>query len=167
MGGEGHGLLRQAAGSDDMYIRRAAVFGLGAVGESWARALLDDMRREDSEWFVRSAATETLERVVGDAPSIVLASLQVQGHPWLAKWTSERELSVESEEDVLRALYQAVQEGDQTIKLAAADLLRIYGQQRAISTLKQVLDDEDALVREAAYAALHEISQRTGSRISA
>ena len=125
------------------------------------------MRREDGEWFVRSAATEALERVAGDAPSIVLASPQALDYPWLAKWVSEHELSVESDEDVLRALCQAVQEGDQTIKLAAADLLLIYGRQRAIPALKQVLNDQDALVREAAFAALHEISQRTGFRISA
>jgi HEAT repeat protein len=166
IGGEGHDLLREGVQSDDMYIRRAAVFGLGKVGEPWATQIVDRMRREDDEWFVRSAATEVMERLTADPPTIAprLPKLEEQG--WLVTWASERGMALSSWEAAFRVLVRAVQEGDWTIKLAAADALRVCGGQEVIPALRIALDDEDVLVREAAYAALREIGQRTGFHIA-
>jgi HEAT repeat protein len=165
VGGEGHDLLREGVNTDDMYIRRASTFGLGRIDEPWAIQIVDELRREDEEWFVRSAATEVIDRVTGDPPPIQPAPPKLEDQEWLVTWASGRGMTLGSWEDAFRVLLQAVQDGDWTIKLAAADVLRVCAGQEAIPVLKRAVTDEDVLVREAAYAALYEISQRTGFHI--
>ena len=167
VGGEGQDLLREGVESEDMYIRRASVFGLGMVDEPWALQIVDQMRREDDEWFVRSAATEVIDRVTVDPPPIAPAPPNLEGQGWLVSWATSRGMTFGSWEEAFRVLIQAVQEGDWTIKLAAADVLRVCAGQEAIPTLRAAVSDENVLVREAAYAALYEISQRTGFHITA
>jgi HEAT repeat protein len=166
VGGEGHDLLREGVESDDMYIRRASTFGLGKVDEPWSIQVVDEMRREDDEWFVRSAATEVMDRVNADPPSIAPALPKLEEQGWLVSWAAGRGMALGSYDAALRALIQAVQEGDWTIKLAAADVLGLCAGQEAIPALRTAVADEDVLVREAAYAALYQISQRTGFHIS-
>jgi HEAT repeat protein len=167
VGGEGQDLLREGVESEDMYIRRASVFGLGMVDEPWALRIVDQMRREDDEWFVRSAATEVIDRVSVDPPPIAPAPPNLEGQGWLVSWATSHGMTLGSWEEAFRVLIQAVQEGDWTIKLAAADVLRVCAGQEAIPTLRAAVNDENVLVREAAYAALYEISQRTGFHITA
>jgi len=167
MGGEGNNLLREAVQHDDMYFRRAAVFGLGVVGEPWALAIVDEMRREDDEWFVRSAATEVMDRVSGPQAVVAPGPPPIEGHDWLVRWASQRGVTLSSTEDAQRMLTQALQQEDWTIKMAAADTLRVSGTQSVIPALKSAIADENLLVREAAFAALQEIAVRTGTRIEA
>jgi HEAT repeat protein len=166
VGGEGHDLLRDGVESGDMYIRRASTFGLGKVDEPWAIEIVDELRREDDEWFVRSAATEVMDRVNADPPSIAPTPPKLENQGWLVSWAAGRGMALESYDAALQALLQAVQEGDWTIKLAAADVLGLCAGQEAIPALRAAVSDEDVLVREAALTALHQISQRTGFYIS-
>jgi len=165
MGGEGHDLLREAVQHSDMYFRRAAVFGLGVVGEPWALAIVDEMRREDDEWFVRSAATEVMDRISGTQAVVAPGPPPIEGHDWLVRWASQRGVTLASTEDAQRMLTQALQQEDWTIKMAAADTLRVSGTQSVVPALKSAVGDENLLVREAAFAALQEIAVRTGARI--
>jgi HEAT repeat protein len=166
VGGEGHALLREAVQSDDMYIRRAAAFGLGKVDEPWAIQIVDRMRREDDEWFVRSAATEVMDRLTGDPPAIAPRMPKLEDQGWLVTWAAQRGMAIGTSESAFRALARALQEGDWTIKLASVDALRVCGGQEVIPALRAALDDDDVLVREGAFAALYEISRRTGFFVS-
>lgn len=165
--GEGHDLLREAADAQDMYIRRAALFGLGVVGEKWALQIVDRVRREDGEWFVRSAAAEVMERSISAQPVIAPDAVRPELEDWLVQWASEQEIPCTSSQEGDDALLQAMRQGAWRIKIAAADLLRVCGGRQAIPMLKSALRDERVLVREAAFAALREISQRIGLRIPA
>lgn len=167
IGGEGHELLREGARSDDMYIRRAAVFGLGAVREPWALKVVDAMRRQDDEWFVRSAATEVMNRLEGTSLSIAPGPPGIEGQVWLARWATGRGVTLDSPQSVQRALLQALRDGDPTVKTAAADALRASGDRDVVPALKAELKDENLLVREAAFAALCEIARRTGAHVPA
>ena len=166
-GQEGHDLLRQAVESEDMYIRRAGVFGLGAVREPWATDVVDHMRREDDEWFVRSAATEVMERLSAPPPPIAPELLKQKAPEWLSSWAAENRVTMDSTEAALRAAVQAMQQDEWTVKLAAGDLMRVLGGPEAIPALKDALKDENMLIRETAFAVLHEISTRIGSHIPA
>jgi len=166
-GSEGHDLLREAADVEDMYIRRAAVFGLGVVGEPWALRIVDRVQREDGEWFVRSAAAEVMERTISAQPIIAPAAVQPELEDWLIHWASEQGIPCTSPDEAGDALLQAMRQGSWRTLVAAADLLRACGGRQAIPVLKSALRDERLLVREAAFAALREISQRIGLRIPA
>ena len=46
---EGHQILREAIESDNLLVRRAAVFGLAQIKEEWARDILERSTIEDSQ----------------------------------------------------------------------------------------------------------------------
>jgi len=166
-GKEGHDLLREAAGAEDMYIRRAAVSGLGTIDEPWARQVVDRVQREDDQWFVRSAAAEVMERIIAPPSAIAPQAVRPEQEAWLLKWTAAQGIPCATPEEACDALLQAIRQEACWIKVAAADVLRACGGRQAIPLLKGALRDEELLVREAAYAALHEIGRRLGQRILA
>jgi HEAT repeat protein len=166
-GGDGHDLLREAAGVEDMYIRRAAVFGLSAIDQPWALQVIDRVQREDEQWFVRSAAAEVMERTISPQPVIAPHAVRPEQEEWLVAWAAEQELPCATPEEANDALLQAIRRGSWWVRVTAADLLRTCGGRQAIPLLKGALRDEQPLVREAAYAALWEIGQRLGQRILA
>ncbi|MDY7040743.1 MAG: HEAT repeat domain-containing protein [Chloroflexota bacterium] len=164
LGAAGHGLLKEAVELPDMHIRRAAVYGLGLVNEDWVFPMLDELRRNDPEWFVRSAVEETIaaqER----AATHDFSPRPLSQVGWLARWSAERGLSVGSDEAARSVLLQALAQGDWPVRLAAADTLRAQGGPWAVDVLLQTLTDKDDLVREVAFAALKDISRRSGQRI--
>src|SRR5579859_3448415 len=63
--GEGHAILRDGVTSQDMLVRRAAVFGLSRIKAAWALSLLYKALLEDAEWFVRNAAEEAFRQAEG------------------------------------------------------------------------------------------------------
>ncbi len=163
---EGHSILREAVKGQDMYIRRAAVFGLGQIEEPWAVAIVDSLSREDKEWFVRSAATEVIETLnAGTPPLRPQQSFEELG--WLMAWAAQQGTTLGHGDAAYQMLLRALREGSWSIRLAAADTLQALGDQHAIAPLLPLLNDQDFLVRNAAYNALSEIGRRTGERIMA
>ncbi len=160
VGTEGHELLRDAAQSNDMYIRRAAVYGLGATGEPWAVEIVDQMSREDGEWYVRSAAGEVMERITGATPPVAPPPPQLTTQGWLIAWATRHGLEINSEDKAWQALISALHEASWPIRLIAIETLRTHGDERAIAPLREALTDDDAAVREAAYAALCALDKR-------
>ena len=163
-GEQGHEVLQEAVESEDMYIRRAALYGVGKVKEPWALEIVDRMSREDQEWFVRSAAVEILEKLRAGA-SRITATCDLEQAAWLTRWATRQNRALGTGDAPMRLVFTAAEEGDWTVKLAAAGTLRACGDQRAIPVLRGLLNHTDLLVRDAAYAALGEIGKRTGEHI--
>jgi HEAT repeat protein/energy-coupling factor transporter ATP-binding protein EcfA2 len=162
VGGEGLDVLRQAVESTDMYIRRAAVYGLGQVGEAWAVSIVAKVSTDDGEWFVRSAAGEALDQARADPPALHAEPPHLEDEEWLVTWAAQQGIGVGTASSAFQALLRAVSEGDWLVRLAAADTLRTSGGLEAIEPLEAVLHDEDILIREAVFAALYEIGLRAG-----
>jgi HEAT repeat protein len=166
LGPAGHSLLKEAVELTDMHIRRAAVYGLGLVDEDWVFPLLDDLRLNDPEWFVRSAVEEVIAAWERAAQPGDLSPRPLREVSWLTRWAAERGLSVSSDAAANQVLLQALAQGDWPVRLAAADTLRAQGGLWAVDALRQTLTDKDDLVRETTFAALKEISRRNGPPIS-
>lgn len=161
---EGHALLRQAVQGQDMYIRRAAISGLGQIEEPWAVAIVDSLSREDKEWFVRSAALAVME-VLATKASLLHPEQAPEDMGWLMTWAAQKGTGLGTGDAAYQMLLRAMREGDPTIRLIAADALRVMGDRRAIEPLTPLLSDQDVLVRNTAYNALCEIGRRTGEQI--
>lgn len=163
LGPEGLAVLRDGAKDQDLMIRRAAAYGLAAVGEPWVREILEEMQRDD-EWLVRNAAVEALAIMgVGDdkeAPPLGLALPQPETEPWLVAWAAERGEGTGVGEAALATLLRALVEGDVFIRHAAIETLRRLADLRTIDALRQSLRDPEPSVRQAALVALEEISHR-------
>jgi len=162
-GGEGAAFLRQAAESEDVMVRRAAVFGLALIE---ARDLLERMVREDEQWIVRSAASMALEElekregVAGVEPPPEVGQLS-----WLVSWAAAQGEGVGVGDAARKMLWRALREGDASVRLAAAQVLAQIGRPDDVEPLLAALTDPDRTVVDAAMEALAEISRRYDVRI--
>lgn len=166
---DGHAVLRDAARDQDLIVRRAAVYGLLVVGEPWAKEILEEMQGDD-EWLVRNVALEALARMGGEegeeAPPIDLTLPQAETEPWLIAWAAERGEGTGVGDAALDTLTRALNEGDGEIRQAAVETCRRLADPGTIDALRQRLRDPEPAVRQAALAALEEISRRHGTSIS-
>ena len=167
-GAEGHQILREAAAEEDIKIRRAAAYGLAATGQDWARDLLKKLERDDKQWFVRSAATDALSimqarsRKPTDDPALDLSPLVIDQQGWLVEWAAQQGIGIGVGRQANAALLRALAEGQPPVRLAAIRTLQHTGDLSHHDTLRALLHDPDRTVREAAFAALEAIGQRTG-----
>lgn len=170
LGAEGHAVLREGVKDQDLIVRRAAVYGLAAIDEPWAREILEEMQREDAEWLVRNAAAGALASISGDddreVPSLDLALPKAETESWLIAWAAERGVGTGVGEAALGTLMRALSEGEAPIRYAAAETLGRMADPRTIDTLRRSLRDPEPAVRQAALVALDEIGRRHDMTIS-
>jgi HEAT repeat protein len=171
LGAEGHAVLRDAVNDPDLVLRRAAVYGLAALGEPWALETLARMQRDDDEWLVRNAAAEALERAKQhadtSAPPVEMALPKPETEAWLVAWAAERGEGTGVGDAALNTCMRALAEGDAPVRELAVETLGRLADPRSIEVLRHSLRDPEPPVREAALAALDEISQRHDIRIAA
>ncbi len=162
-GEEGMAFLREAVESEDVMVRRAAVFGLAQAG---AQDLLEKTAREDEQWIVRSGASMALaeieeqEKHPGVAPPPKIERL-----PWLISWAATQGTGVGVGDAARQMLWRASSEGDVSVRLAAAQILVQVGRPDDIEPLRTALTDPDPAVTSAALEALAEIGRRYDLRI--
>ncbi len=157
-GAEGAKFLREMVESEDVVIRRAAVLGLGLAG---ARDVLEKVARDDEQWIVRSAALSALEELEKRRETRnALSPPQVEQLPWLISWAATRGEGVGLGEAARLMLRRALREGDNRVRLAAAQALGDVGRSDDAEALLAALTDPDRNVAEAAIEALAEISRR-------
>ncbi|HET7377141.1 MAG TPA: HEAT repeat domain-containing protein, partial [Anaerolineae bacterium] len=170
-GAEGHQILREASSEEDFKVRRAATYGLAATNEPWARDVLTKMARDDSQWFVRSAATEALK--VMDAHSINplevpapdFTPIVIDQQGWLIEWAGQQGIGIGVGKLAAQAFARALDEGTPPVRLAALQTLLHIGDLTHHDKLRTLLLDPDRSIRDAAFAALQIIGERTGQAI--
>jgi HEAT repeat protein len=168
-GEEGQQILREAAGEDEIKVRRAATFGLAATGVDWARELLRKMEREESQWYVRTAALDALKVMEKNAtspaerPPIDLSPVLIEQQAWLVEWAAQQGLGIGVGRQSVNALMRALEQGQPNVRQAALQTLRFVGDLELHDKLRALLADPDQSVRDAAYVTLETISQRVGT----
>lgn len=150
----GHTILHQAAESDDMMARRAAVFGLARIRTAWA--LTDLYRRllEDDQWYVRSAAEQVFASARPETREAATAHPPVEALDWIADWLEEHQVEIVEDQDSRQLLVHLLDQGDPAYQIAAAYTLAYTGYVNAIPALYEKLVEESDDVRSASYAAL-------------
>jgi HEAT repeat protein len=157
-GEENVDLLHEMVESEDMMARRAAVSGLKEEG---ARGLLEKMAREDEQWIVRSAATTALEEMEKKENISGIAPVpEVEQLPWLISWAAAQGEGVGLGEAAQQMLRRALREGDDSVRMAAVQVLTQIGHPDDVGLLRAALADPDPVVMGAAFEALAEISRR-------
>ncbi len=162
-GEEGMAFLREAVESEDVMVRRAAVFGLAQAG---ARDLLEKTAREDEQWIVRSGASMALAEIEEQEKHPGVAPLpKIEHLPWLISWAATQGTGVGVGDAARQVLWRALSEGDVSVRLAAAQILVQVGRPDDIEPLRTALTDPYPAVTGAALEALAEIGRRYDSRI--
>ena len=153
-GGEGWELLRDAAADEDHEIRRAASYGLAQIGEPWALALLRGLE-EDGEWIVSAAATSALELLERERAVRSWRPVRLGDQPWLVSWAAGQKRLIPAGAAAEAVLLELLT-GDAALpaRCAAAATLGQFAIPAARQPLHQLLQQEDAPLRDAAYNAL-------------
>ncbi len=159
--GEGHDILREAMNEPDPATRRAAVYGLQMIGQEWVFPLLEHSFTRDDQWVVRTAAQNALETLRHPFAGLERPRAPEESD-WLVVWLAERDQAIEPGPRAIAQLIRALQEGDETIRRAAAEAVGSLNLVEAITPLYSALRDSNADVRDAAYRALARISGSTG-----
>ncbi len=163
LAGEGHEVLREAARENEPAARKAAVYGLWRVGpEDWVMELLDDVERHDPEWLVRVTATSALEALREDRQMIPTRPALPEETDWLADWLSQRDESISPGPQGISQMIRALQEGEDHIRMAAAEALGALALPEGVNALYIALVDGEPVIRDSAYRALSSISNATG-----
>jgi HEAT repeat protein len=151
----GFNILKESAAYDNLLVRRAAVFGLEKVDETWALDLLKHMQIEDGQWVVRNAANQALETLQKPDAAIPHPLLPPHNSPWLIEYASKQGVGIIPGNPASDLLLQALKTGTPEEKLAALDyLVERPADKELVKELSQIVFKEAGLMSEAAGYAL-------------
>jgi len=163
----GPDLLKEAIAHENLTVRRAALFGLADLKAEWAIKIIDEMQTKEQEWIVRNAAVAVIEQLkgAGEIPLQPYAPPEAQG--WLVAWAASRGAGVPPGKGAIDILNRAFKEGEERVRLAAAQSLGRLGDPAAARELYAALRDPAPLIRDAAFRALAHIAALTGQKMAA
>lgn len=164
---EGHGMLKEAMGINDIVARRSAVMGLKRIGaKDWVLELLDQAFANDTQWIVRSAAEEAAKELRNPTIRSPQSIPPVDQTAWLINYAASRGQGIPAGPAARNALINALQEGDEMVRIAAADHLGRIAATEAISPLTEAVRGNLPALKEMAYRALANIALATGQRVT-
>ena len=163
-GDQGKAILVEAAESEDVLIRRGAIFGLAQIG---AQETLEKAAREDEQWIVRSAAAAALDQMEENEKetTAVTPPPDIAQLPWLISWAAAQSEGTGVGEAARRVLLRALSEGDTPVRLNAVQMLTQIGRPDDVAQLRIALTDPEPAIANTALDALAEISRRYDLRI--
>jgi HEAT repeat protein len=151
---EGYGMLRDALEVDNQLTRRAAVFGLGRIPESWALEMLEKVQVEDGQWVVRGAAAEVVERRKTNPWKITAAPRDPSELPWLIAYGAREGLGIAPGRAALEIVRRALGNGTTDERIAALEALGSAGSEEFALELYSCLKSSEPHLRDAACEAL-------------
>ncbi len=162
---EGYPLLHEAVNSEDLGLRRAAIFGLGRVPTPWAIISIYRIFLEDPQWYVRSAAQQVfIDMQQTDARLRAYPDVEQIG--WLKDWVERQgeEVGARSPEE---ALVEALADEDPALNALSAQAISQLGLVGNAGALYNALRSRDPEVRGAAFRALAGLQQQIGAPLPA
>jgi len=156
--GEGHAMLKDGATLSDILVRRAVVYGLARLNDSWAIELLQKMQVEDDQWLVRNSAGEALEaRNLAENPRVPRPLKTPSETPWLIEFAGTQGIGITPGTPATDILVAALKNGNEEERFGTLQYLRKNLTDGAIMGIYHAMYSDNPELREAAYATLWEI----------
>lgn len=155
---EGYSILKEGSSVDDLMVRRAVVYGLAKVDESWAQEILNKMQVEDGQWAVRSAATQALEEKNRLEVYIPQKLPKLTETPWLIEFAAKKGVGVLPGKPAANLLVQALKSEDIYEQVAAIGYLSRMPEINAVSDLYELMNNSYGEIREEAYNAIWQLT---------
>jgi HEAT repeat protein len=149
-----HAILKEAARSDNLLVRRAAAFGLARIKDSSAKELLKEIAIQDSQWVVRNAASQALDMAEAADPNIPHPLKPPSDTPWVIAYAGKLGVGIVPGDPAVEILLHALQSGSIEEKLASLDLVRTYKEEIVFNAVSLTADKAESPVREAAQLTL-------------
>jgi HEAT repeat protein len=164
---EGHEMLKEAMNINDIVARRSAVLGLKRIGaKDWVLTLLDQAYVGDTQWIVRNAAEEAIQELRNPTVRSPQSLPPIEQTTWLIDYASSNGQGVPAGPAARNVLMQALQEGEDMVRVAAADHLGRIAATEAIAPLTEAARGSQPALKEMAYRALANIALATGQRVT-
>jgi HEAT repeat protein len=148
---EGYPILRDGSTVDDLLVRRAVIYGLHRVRESWATQILEELQIEDAQWVVKDAAAQAVEQLNALDPEIPTPNLPLEELPWLITFASDQGLGINDPASALTMLQRVLREGNQDEKLGALREFQARGLTGLFPFVYHIYYDTNPELIEAAY----------------
>jgi HEAT repeat protein len=151
---KGHAYLKELVASEDLLVRRSAVFGLSLIQSDWVVDLLEKIAVEDSQWVVRNAAGQALENLQKSNPFIPQKQKEPADTSWLIAFAAKRGLGISKGDPAIPLLFEVLANGSEDEKIAALWFLRHHPQEKVISQIYPLLFSSQLELRDTANFAL-------------
>lgn len=155
---DGHETLRDGATLPDLQVRRAVVYGLARVDEPWALEILQTLQVNDSQWIVKTAATEVLEARANPSDPRVPRPLPPPSQTsWLIEFAGKQGVGIAPGSPATDILLKALKSGNEMERPAALPYLRRAPTEGVVKEIYDLVYSDDPEMREYAYQFLWEL----------
>ncbi len=139
---------------EDLLVRRAVIFGLMRIKEDWVIKLLEKMQIEDSQWVVRTAATEALDELRKPSPYKIQPVPELENSPWLIAFAGKMGLGVIPGKVALDLMINVLERGDEPERLDALEFMRLKGDEYSLHQLYKTYYGSNDEVHENAFTTI-------------
>jgi hypothetical protein len=155
---QGYPILKEGCIVDDLLVRRAVVYGLELVKESWSTEILEKMRIEDSQWIVRNTATQAIESRQRSNPFIPRPQVTPSMASWLVAFAAKNGVGIPAGAPPTEMLLLALKTGEEEEQLAALDYLRHMHDADVIQGIIEAFNTGLSSVQESTTNILYELA---------
>lgn len=158
---EGHELLKEISSLEDNVVaRRATIFGLQRIKESWVKDLLQSMSINDSQWVVRNAAAQALESLDANSLFIPQKLLPPSEVPWLIKYASTLGIGLPAGEYPYELFQKILADDNNEFRPQAIEYLTYRPEAKSVKMMATYLDSTHPEIRESIFDSFMQFSQR-------
>ncbi len=151
---EGYPTLEEGSQMDDPNIRRAVVFGLGRIHETWSLDILKKLQTNDPQWIVQDAAFQAIQLMTEKHPRTPHAHPDLTMTAWLIEFAGERGMGVTPGKASIDLVYNALFNGNEDQRLAALYYLSLHSDESALLPILKTFMNSSGDLRESAFENL-------------
>jgi HEAT repeat protein len=157
---EGHAMLKEGVSLKDILIRRAVVYGLARVDETWATESLQKIQLDDEQWVVRNSASEVLDSKSSSDPRIPRPLVPPSEAPWLIEFAGKLGVGISPGSSATDVLISALKSDNEEERLAALPYLKMTPTEGVLKSLYDAMFQDDSELRNAIFLVLCELASR-------
>jgi HEAT repeat protein len=151
-------VLKEAAFSEVLLVRRAAIAGLSHIQTNENQDLLEKIAIEDGQWIIRNSAAEALAALKAPHSNIPRPLPPPDHAAWLLQYASQHGRGIVPGEPVTEYLLSALKDGKLTEQIHALQYLRSMPVEAVTSAVYTALLRAPQELHEAAYYALWQLT---------
>ncbi len=164
---EGYRVLYDAVSHEQMFIRRAAIFGLKRVRTPWALLALYRASLEDPQWYVQSAAQQAFQDINNNILEGVKAYPRIEAIGWLRRWAMERIDDLPEDITGRELLQRALEDPNPEIQALSTMTIGQLGIIEHTAHLYELFRMQDEALQLTAYEALGKLQLHLGQTLPA
>ncbi|MCX6082902.1 MAG: HEAT repeat domain-containing protein [Chloroflexi bacterium] len=151
---DGQDALREGFDSDDILVRRAIIYGLSRINETWSTQLLEKAQVQDEQWAVRNIAVEFLNARQKPDPRIPTRLTAPHETPWLIELAGKYGMGIPPGQPATDVMLLALKDSNRDFFQPALNYLRSAPTEGVLAALYPHLYGIDPEAKEAVFQTL-------------